>query len=167
MIDREGIDIVGAPADHVQIVIRDAASHETYCKGPGTDVATTSSGGVSLGVAGPPVVGGQESVGENSGRGALSLGGRAPVVLLARELFYRTCELTLNANLGKADAVGVYKMTLDAVERIAAVQTGGGSAAASAAPPAAVAGLPFLTGANQVVKSTDTAKTDDDDDDDD
>lgn len=148
LVDRDGIDVIGSPADRMHVVIKNDTSKERYCKGPGPDMATTASAGVNLGVAGAAAVPGTGSLGESASRGALDLGGRTPTVLLARELFYRACELTLNIRPDQATALSIYKMTLDSVERIAALQNGAsGSTAQAAAPPPAAAGLPAnLTG---------------------
>jgi hypothetical protein len=135
LVDRSGIDLIGAPSDRVHIVIKDPKSFERYCKGPGPDVALTASAGVDLGANGGVVpLGGK--VGTNASRGAVDLGGRNPAVLLAREMFYRTCELILNTNASPKAAVALFKMTMDAVERISATQTGTGATGTAAPPPA-------------------------------
>jgi hypothetical protein len=157
LFDRAGVDLMGAPADRMHLAIKDPRSMERFCKGPGPDFSLTASAGVSLGTqaVGPIPAGG--SVGTSSSRGALDLGGRSPAVLLARELFYRACELTLNTNPDSQTAISIYKMTLDAVERIAATQSGAGTLPTTAAPPAAMAGLPpTITNNPAVIPSTST-----------
>lgn len=134
IIDRQGIDIVGRPSHQIAVVIKDPKSVERYCSGPGPDFSLTASEGVelSLGARTP-------AVGESASRGALDLGGRNPAVLLAREMFYRTCELTMNINASTETALALHKMTMEAVERIAATQTGAGvTPLAAAAPPVSV-----------------------------
>lgn len=169
LVDRGGIDTIGAPADRVQIVLKDATSGERFCKGPGPDTATTASSGISLGVSslGLPA---KEAISDSANRGALDLGGRSPAVLLVREIFYRFCELTLNTNASQETAVSIYKITLDAVERIAASQSGLGSAPSSAAPPPAKPGLPeglFMSPKVKETSGTSNSNKDDDDEDDD
>lgn len=140
LVDRMGIDVVGSPADRLHVIIKDDSSAERLCKGPGPDTATTASAGLNLGMTGAGVPG-AGTIGENASRGALDLGGRTPVVLLAREFFYRACELTLNIRPDQATAINIYKMTLDSIERIAALQGGAtGAAAEAAAPPQAAPG---------------------------
>jgi hypothetical protein len=141
LIDRPGIDVVGAPADRQEIVIKDSKSLERFCKGPSPDVAMTASSGISLGLTAGVLPAG-EKVGDGSSRGALSLGGRSPAVLLARELMYRACELVINTRADPKTAIQIYKMTMDSIERIAALQTGNGTVAKNAAPPPASADLP-------------------------
>lgn len=142
LINRSGIDVIGAPADSLHVVIKDPKSAERFCKGPGPDMALTASGGISLGGTIPVPTAPNAKIGENSGRGALDLGGRNPAVLIARELLYRACELEINTNANQKTAIAIYKMTMDAIERIAALQTGVGSVATAAAPPASYADLP-------------------------
>ena len=145
LVDRMGIDVIGSPADRVHVVIKEDGSKELLCKGPGPDVALTASAGVNLGMTGA-VVPATGSVGESASRGAVDLGGRNPAVLLARELFYRACELTLNIRPDQATALSIYKMTLDSVERISAIQNGTGAAPQSAAPPAATPSMSVQPG---------------------
>lgn len=143
LVDRLGIDVIGSPADRMHVVIKDDTSKERVCKGPGPDMATTASAGVNMGVSGAAAVPGAGTIGENASRGALDLGGRSPTVLLAREFFYRACELTMNMRPDQETALSIYKMTLDSIERIAALQNGAvGAAAQAAAPPPSAAGLP-------------------------
>lgn len=142
LVDRQGIDVIGSPADRVHVVIKDDKSLERYCKGPGPDFSVTASNGVSLGASIPLASG--ASIGSTSGRGALDLGGRSPAVLLAREMFYRTCELIVNIRADQTTAIALYKSTMDAVERIAALEApqANSSTVAASAPPPAVSGLP-------------------------
>jgi hypothetical protein len=142
LVDRQGIDVIGSPADRVHVVIKDDKSIERYCKGPGPDFSVTASNGVNFGASVPLASG--ASVGSSSGRGALDLGGRSPAVLLAREMFYRTCELIVNIHADKTTAIALYKSTMDAVERIAALEApqADKSTVAASAPPPAVSGLP-------------------------
>lgn len=146
LINRSGVDLIGSPADRVQIAIKDKTSFERYCMGEAPDVALTASGdvilgGPSIGGATPvPVSGGKVSGG--SSRGALDLGGRNPAVLIARTLLYRACELSLNINADPQTTISIYKMTMDSIERISALQTGTGGVATAAAPPPSFPGLP-------------------------
>ena len=142
LVDRMGIDVIGSPADRVHVVIKDDKSLERYCKGPGPDFSVTASNGVSLGASIPLASG--ANVGTTSGRGALDLGGRSPAVLLARELFYRTCELMVNIHADPTTSIALFKATMDAVERIAALEApqADKSTVAASAPPPAVSGLP-------------------------
>ena len=42
--------------------------------------------------------------------------GRTPAVLITRELFYRACELTVNANLDSKDALDLFYKVLNVVD---------------------------------------------------
>lgn len=142
LIDRPGIDMIGTPADFITITIKDRKNSERYCLGSSPDVSLTASTGVELGLdAGMlPIAGGK--AGQGASRGALALGGRNPAVLLARTLLYHSCELSLNIDADPQTSIAIYKMTLDSIERISALQTATGVEVASAAPPPAFSGLP-------------------------
>jgi len=57
-----------------------------------------------------------DSIGEENSAGEEEMTGRSPSVLLARELFYRACELTNNANLTDKDAVKLFNAVLNVVK---------------------------------------------------
>ena len=44
------------------------------------------------------------------------MSGRTPAVLITRELFYRACELIINAQLDKKEAIQVFNNVLKVVE---------------------------------------------------
>lgn len=142
LIDRSGIDVVGAPADSLHVIIKDQKSLERFCKGPGPDMALTANGGITIGGNLPVPAAPGAKIGESTGRGALDLGGRNPAVLIARELLYRACELVINTNANPKTAIAIFKMTMDAIERISALQVDTGAVATAAAPPASYADLP-------------------------
>lgn len=143
LVDRNGIDIIGSPSDRLHIIILEGGSREQFCKGPGPDIAMTASAGINVGLGGVAGLPANAKIGESIGRGAMDLGGRSPAVLLARELLYRACELALNTRIDASTTISVFKMVLDSIERISALQTGSGGVAATAAPPQAVSDLPM------------------------
>lgn len=124
LFDREGIDVILTPADTETVYFKDPGSQERYCRSPESDTASTVSEGVSIG---SPV--GAGSVGKDASRGSLSLGGRNPAVLIAREFLYRACELSLNLNADSALTLQIYERFLKSIEEIAKSQTGTGVAA--------------------------------------
>lgn len=129
LIDRQGIDLVMAPGDAQGIFIKDTASRERFCRSPSPDVAATLGEAVNANVGS---AGAQKGLGFELSRGALALGGRDPHVLLARELLYRACELTMNVNADTALSLKIYERFLVSVETIAKAQIGAGSAALAA-----------------------------------
>lgn len=57
----------------------------------------------------------KSSAKENSGEEEMV--GRTPAVLIARELLYRTCELSMNYSLTKEEAISLFKGTRDSIEK--------------------------------------------------
>ena len=136
LFDRAGIDAILAASDRQALIMKDPTSKERMCLAPGPDYSVTASRGVNVGMGvglpvGPKT---QENLGGDVSRGALSLGGRNPEVLLARELMYRACELSLNLNADQATTLWIYTRFLESIEKIAQSQTGSGSASVSATP---------------------------------
>jgi hypothetical protein len=97
-------------------LIKTSGSSEQFCAGRESDAVSTEQSGLSLGIG---MGGNSESVGATSGGGALSLGGRDPLVLITREFMYRACEFSLNHNLDKDQALDLYKHFLDKLIEIA------------------------------------------------
>ena len=60
-------------------------------------------------------VGGNDKAGGAEGSEEAPLVGRTPGVLIARELFFRACEFSRNYDLTKAEALALYRDTLNAV----------------------------------------------------
>lgn len=132
LVDRAGIDIVLSPSDYQEILIKDAGSKERACLAPGPDFSVTASGGVNLSTGAP--TGPKEAIGAEVSRGALGLGGRNPEVLIARELMFRACELSLNLNADEATTLHIYMRFLEAIEKISQYQTGAGTEPVAATP---------------------------------
>ena len=91
-------------------------------------MAGGSRGGIRLALP----LGAQKSIGEDVSRGAMSLGGRNPGVLIAHELLYRACELSLNLNADSALTLKIYERFLQSLELVVKAQTGTGVVAAVA-----------------------------------
>lgn len=134
-ITRGGIDAVLSGSDRQMLVIKDGSSKERFCLAPGPDYSVTASRGMSLGMGvGGPGSKGEETVGGDVTRGALSLGGRNPEVLIARALMYRACEMAMNLNADQDTTIKIYARFLDAIEKISKFQTGTGTASVVATP---------------------------------
>lgn len=116
LVDRNGVDMIAAPAGHVSMAIKDATSAERICGGRMPDAIMDSSMALSLPIKG---------VGVGSSNTDLALGGRNPQVLIIRELLYRLCEITLNSNLPPNEVVGLYKDTLPMVSLALKTSMGG------------------------------------------
>ena len=98
------------------MVIQDPKNLRNFCLGRGADAvfSETESGDVSItlvsiGNTAPEKAGVQEQSGEQE------MSGRTPAVLMARELFYRACELSNNAQLKDKDAIELFNNVLKVV----------------------------------------------------
>ncbi len=146
----KGLRIYSTTAYQQSTMMKDHGSAERFCLARGTDVAETERTGVgaSFGFADN-----NEDLSESSSIGAAGLGGRNPAVLITRELMYRTCEMIMNLNLSKEDALELYVKTLEASVTLSKTQTGTGTSetAPSTEQPA------------ETSTSTTTSSTDSDD----
>lgn len=118
-----GLELVSQSPESEIIIFRSPDDREKYCLAPPPDAVSTFSEGVRIGGG----IGGKSSIGESANQGADTLGGRSPATLITRELLYRTCELSLNFNLSKKEALDLYRDTLQSVTKISATLTGAGS----------------------------------------
>ncbi len=136
LFDRGGIDAILATSDRQPLIIKDPASLERLCLGPGPDYSITASRGVDVDMTAGLPIGpkGDQHVGGGVSRGALSLGGRNPGVLIARELLYRACELSMNVNADSATTISIFTRVLESIEKIALSETGTGSASVASTP---------------------------------
>jgi len=97
-------------------IYQDPKALKKFCMGRGVDAAfeQSESGDIDISLVS---VGNSNSEGaaesENSGEEEMS--GRTPAVLITRELFYRACELILNAQLDKKEAIQVFNDVLKVV----------------------------------------------------
>lgn len=103
-----------------------------FCAARESDSISTPEHGLSLGL-GAGVS--KESIGATSGSGALSLGGRDPLVLITREFMYRVCELSLNHDLSKEDTIAIYKYFMDKLIDLAPLTKSDGAASNVLAAP--------------------------------
>ncbi len=130
-IKRDGIDIISTNSDQKLSYIKTRGNNEIFCAPREGDIADTYSSGASLGLS---VTGKSESVSDSSGKGAISLGGRNPEVLLARELLFRACELASNTNADGPQAVQIYSLFLDKMIEMSQSISGTGTSPQSSSP---------------------------------
>lgn len=123
LIERNGIDIISNTSDTQMTFIKQHGNLERYCAARESDVADTSSSGISFGAG---TIGDTANISDGSSQGALSLGGRDPAVLIVRELMYRACELTMNLNTNKDDTIDIYMKFMSIMKEIAIAQQGNG-----------------------------------------
>jgi hypothetical protein len=99
-------------------VVQDRNNPRKICADRGADAAFEFSeeGNFSLSlVSVGKSDGDKSSAKENSGEEEMV--GRTPAVLIARELLYRTCELSMNYSLTKEEAISLFKGTRDSIEK--------------------------------------------------
>ena len=105
-----GLSTFTVTEDTETSLIKIPNSVQQFCAARESDAISAPQSGLSLGFG---VGGTKESVGATSSSGALSLGGRDPLVLITREFMYRVCELSLNHNLTKEETLELYKYFMD------------------------------------------------------
>ncbi len=130
-IERDGIDIISTNSDQKLSYIKTRGNQEMFCAPREGDIADTYSSGASLGLS---VTGKSETVSDSSGKGAISLGGRNPEVLLARELLFRACELASNTNADGPQTVQIYSLFLDKMIEMSRSISGTGTSPQSSSP---------------------------------
>lgn len=136
----QGLSVLRVPGNAQVNYVKKHKSLSRLCTETNVDASVTSSGGLTLSALG-------DAIGDTKSTGDVTMGGRDPTVLIARELMYRSCELALNLNLGTDDAIKIYMGTLDVLIEIVKVHTGDGTSSMSA------------TAAQTVAVQTKTAKT--------
>jgi|GEM_PF-4523081 hypothetical protein len=112
-----GLTTFTATEDSETSLIKAPGNLHQFCAARESDAVSAPEGGISLGFGAGGIA--KESVGATSGSGALSLGGRDPLVLITRELMYRVCELSINHNLSKEETIVLYKHFMDRLIDIA------------------------------------------------
>ena len=117
-VSKHGITAITYPETHRVAFLKRNSDIEHLCAGGGIDAVASSIGGSTIDLTG--IVGaGEEKIGKTSETVETGLGGRDPVVLIARELLYRTCETAMNLELNTEQSLDLYKATLAAIQSIA------------------------------------------------
>ncbi len=119
-----GVKVYSTTSAMQSSFVKSRNSREHFCDSRMSDVADTASASVGLGAS---VIGKSESLNEGASRGAVSLGGRSPAVLITREVMYRTCEMVMNLDLNKKEALDLYIQTLNLVKSVAQSDTAVGT----------------------------------------
>jgi len=124
----DGIDIYSEDGERGLMFIMAPNTTEKYCLAPSPDAVVSGAEGVGLTVAGKDT---STSLSNEGQIGSLGLGGRAPSILIAREVLYRTCEFSLNYRLDKNEALAFYRENLEALQRLVSTQIEAGDAGSS------------------------------------
>lgn len=138
--ERQGTDISTTSLDARLTFFSKKTDDERMCLAPPPDALLTYSNNLSLGLN---ALKSTDNIGDKSGVSSALLAGRAPLVLIFRELMYRACELSLNQKLSKEESIKVYKAFLEIAAKI----------------------TKDMPSTNTIIKPTDNSSDDDNDDD--
>lgn len=154
-----GMTIYSTTSEMQSSFLKFRNSGEHFCDSRMSDVADTASASIGLGAS---VVGKSESVNEGASRGAVSLGGRSPAVLITREVMYRTCEMVMNLNLDKKEALALYIQTLNLVKSVAQSDTAVGAASMVGSAPVENTNISVPAASSSATTDADDTDVDDD-----
>lgn len=110
--DRNGVDILTDLENGTGYTIVPTLSKERICRTSAPDVIASMSDSAAVSALG-------ESAGNNESFSSVTLGGRSPEVLIAREIMYRICELSLNTQLSDEELLTLYKNTIVSITDMA------------------------------------------------
>lgn len=110
-----GLEVLTVPEGQRVMLIKSPDDVERVCSPRESDQGFSVSEGVQLSL--PGAAGG--AIGEEAGVQAVPLAHPTTIVLLARELLFRACELSLNLNADPAETSAIYERFLATVESVA------------------------------------------------
>lgn len=124
------VGVSTAALNAVHFLERDTADGILMCTAPEPDATFDQATEVALTFGLVNVTGGTSTAGLAAGVGEAEqpLGGRAPSVLIARELMFRLCETSFNYKLSKQEHLALYQQTLSVIKDIGASSTVEGTA---------------------------------------
>jgi hypothetical protein len=85
------------------------------CSAPPPDAGFSQSEGGNFNFTLINLGSGPEAGSQDASSGDREMAGRTPAVILARELLYRTCELSVNYSLNKEEAQSLFQKTLSVI----------------------------------------------------
>lgn len=117
MRDGSGGTVVSSTAAVASTYVRGESSSKIVCSAPPPDASFSESDSSNLDIS---LVKNEENTTADSDKlddasNEVELTGRTPSVLLAREVFFRTCEISQNFKLSKEQALDLFKLSLQAV----------------------------------------------------
>ena len=97
-------------------IVQDRQNLQKFCLGRGGDAAFEQSESGDIAVSLVSIGNSSsESAEESESSGEEEMSGRTPAVLMTRELFYRACELMMNAQLDKTESIQIFNNVLRTV----------------------------------------------------
>lgn len=124
--EAQGITVISNHPDVINTYLQPNGNQNMLCLEPDPDVASTFNGSLSLGAN---IAGNNDTISGSDGSSAVSTGGLSPMVLIAREMLYRACELSMNSNANAEQQLEIYKLFLDSIEKLSGVDLGTGTSA--------------------------------------
>jgi hypothetical protein len=115
-----GVDFFTEDGEKGIFFVRHDNGNVQVCMAPQPDAVVTGNAGIS---ASAPSINGDIGVKDLSQIGTFAEGGRNASVLIVRELFYRTCEFSLNYGLSKDEAKALYLENLQSLRGIISSQS--------------------------------------------
>ena len=110
-----GLEVITVPEGQRVMLIKSPDDVERVCSPRESDEGFSVSEGLQLSL--PGTEGG--AIGEQAGAQAVPLAHPTTIVLLARELLFRACELSLNLDADAAETRAIYERFLVTVESVA------------------------------------------------
>tara|TARA_R110002124_G_scaffold104758_2_gene255083 strand:+ start:501 stop:1118 length:618 start_codon:yes stop_codon:yes gene_type:complete len=115
--DIESDSVLSSLPSLSQTTITKAEAALRTCLGRGSDAtfSQSDSSDISISLVSTGTSSNSDSGGNAESSGETEMSGRTPGVLIAREMFFRTCEFSNNYQLSKQEALKLYLQTLSAV----------------------------------------------------
>ena len=107
---------ISVTAGTSQTFVRSQSANYKLCSQPMPDVAYDKGDDADINYSFINTSSDQVSAQDNSDE--VEMAGRTPAILMAREIFYRTCEFSTNFGLNKQEALSLYQQTLTTVGNV-------------------------------------------------
>lgn len=111
---------ISVTAGTSQTFVRSQSAKYLLCSQPMPDVAYDKGDDADINYSFINTSSDQISAQDNSDE--VEMAGRTPAILMAREMFYRTCEFSTNFGLNKQEALSLYQQTLKIVGSVWATE---------------------------------------------
>ena len=100
---------------HTMITKAEAAVHSCLGRGSDATFSQSDTSDISVSIVSIGTSSNADDAGNAESSGETEMSGRTPSVLLAREMFFRTCEFSNNYQLSKQEALKLYLQTMSSV----------------------------------------------------
>jgi hypothetical protein len=166
---------ISVTAGTSQTFVRSQSANYQLCSQPMPDVAYDKGDDADINYSFINTSSDQISAQDNSDE--VEMAGRTPSILMAREMFYRTCEFSTNFGLNKQEALSLYQQTLKTIGNVWASEaqnttvtvgdtiqdTSGLVVNASDTQAISNANPPAVISSDQMIKNASNASSNDDD----